>query len=65
MCTAIKAFIAAVVTFFSAFVCVVIGFALDHDELFILGVFILFPMFIMTLFWFKEEFLNVWNDPWF
>ena len=64
MCTAIKAFIAVVVSFFSAFVCVIIGFALNNDELFILGVFILFPMFIMTLFWFKEEFLNVWNDPW-
>ena len=64
MCTAIKAFIATVVTFFSAFVCVIIGFALNNDELFILGVFILFPMFLMTLFWFKEEFLNVWNDPW-
>ena len=33
MYTAIKAFIATFVTFFSAFVCVIIGFALNNDEI--------------------------------
>lgn len=64
MCTAIKAFITAVVTFLATFVCVILGFALNNDELFVLGVFVLFPFFIMTLFWLEEEFINVWNDPW-
>ena len=64
MCTAIKAFITVVVTFFSTFVCIILGFALNNDELFVLGVFVLCPFFVMTLFWFEEEFINVWNDPW-